>query len=119
MKIHFKIFLIRKKDENEIKEDEKLLYFIQAKEEFWAKEIFNDPKFENEFEQMVDSFDVKVNEAINFYNVLGGDKELLGDKKEFEEKEEKGEEGGEEGEEREQNQQNLGAKRKKKQKKFY
>ena len=115
-------FLSGKRGENEIKEDEKLLYFIQAKEEFWAKEIFNDPKFENEFEQMVDSFDVKVNQAIIFYNVLGGDKELLGDKKEFEEKEERGEEGGEEGgEERgEGNQnQNIIPKKKKKQKKFY
>ena len=28
-------FLIGKKDENEIKEDEKLLYFIEEKEEFW------------------------------------------------------------------------------------
>ena len=85
-------FLSGKRGENEIKEDEKLLYFIQAKEEFWAKEIFNDPKFENEFEQMVDSFDIKVNQAIIFYNVLGGDKELLGDKNEFEENEEKREE---------------------------
>ena len=113
-------FLSGKRGENEIKEDEKLLYFIQAKEEFWAKEIFNDPKFENEFEQMVDSFDVKVNQAIIFYNVLGGDKELLGDKKEFEEKEERGEEGGEEGgEERGEVNQNLNIipKKKKKQKK--
>ena len=39
---------------------------------------------------MVNSFDVKVNQAIMFYNVLGGHKELLGDKKEFEKKEEEG-----------------------------
>ena len=68
------------------------------------------------------SFDVKVNQAIIFYNVLGGDKELLGDKKEFEEKEERGEEGGEEGgEERGEGNQNLNIvpKKKKNKKKFY
>ena len=37
-------------------------------------------------------FDIKVNQSISFYNVLGGDKELLGDKNEFEENEEKREE---------------------------
>ena len=63
--------MIRKKDENELKEDETLLYFIQEKEEFWSKEIFNDLKFENEFDNMVNSFDVKINLAIIFYNVLG------------------------------------------------
>ena len=36
---------------------------------------------------MISAFEVKVNEAIDFYEVLGGDKELLGDKKEFEEDE--------------------------------
>ena len=34
---------------------------------------------------MIGSFDVKVNESLNFYDVLGGDMNLLGDKKEFEE----------------------------------
>ena len=34
---------------------------------------------------MVYSFTVNVNQAIKFYDILGGDKELLGDKKEFEE----------------------------------
>ena len=80
-------FLSGKRGENEIKEDENLLYFLQAKEEFWNKEIFNNPEFDNEFENMISAFEVKVNEAIDFYEVLGGDKELLGDKKEFEEDE--------------------------------
>ena len=34
---------------------------------------------------MIYSFTVNVNQAIKFYEILGGDKELLGDKKEFEE----------------------------------
>ena len=34
---------------------------------------------------MIYSFTVNVNQAIKFYDILGGDKELLGDKKEFEE----------------------------------
>ena len=38
---------------------------------------------------MINSFDIKINQAIIFYNVLGGNKELLGDKKEFEENEER------------------------------
>ena len=77
-------FLSGKRGENEIKEDENLLFFIRYKEDFWPKEIFNDKKFNEEFDQMIKSFLVNVNQAIKFYDVLGGDKELLGDKKEFE-----------------------------------
>ena len=110
-------FLSGKRGENEIKEDENLLYFIQVKEEFWEKEIFNNPKFDEEFENMVNAFDIKVNQSISFYNVLGGDKELLGDKNEFEDKddnEEKDEEINEE--EREVN---ILIPKKKKKKKYY
>jgi len=78
-------FLSGKRGENEVKEDENLLYFLQAKEEFWNKDLFNNPKFDEEFETMIYSFTVNVNQAIKFYDILGGDKELLGDKKEFEE----------------------------------
>ena len=78
-------FLSGKRGDNEIKEDENILFFIQNKEEFWSKEIFNNPLFDKEFEEMIGSFDVKVNESLNFYDVLGGDMNLLGDKKEFEE----------------------------------
>ena len=78
-------FLSGKRGENEVKEDENLLYFLQAKEEFWTKDLFNNNKFDEEFENMIYSFTVNVNQAIKFYEILGGDKELLGDKKEFEE----------------------------------
>ena len=60
------------KKKNEIKEDEKLLFFIEEKEEFWSKEIFNDLKLVNEFDNMVNSFYAKINLGIIFYNVLGG-----------------------------------------------
>jgi hypothetical protein len=80
-------FLSGKRGENEIKENEHLLYFIQAKEEFWDKTLFENPKFDEEFEKMIEEFTVNVCQAIDFYEVLGGDKELLGDKKEFEENE--------------------------------
>ena len=92
-------FLSGKRGENEIKEDENLLYFLQAKEEFWSKDLFNNPKFDEEFEKMIYSFTVNVNQAVKFYDVLGGDKELLGDKKEFEDIEKKEEEEKEKNEE--------------------
>ena len=77
-----------KREDNEIKDDDNLLYIIQTKEEFWPKEIIQDPKFNTEFKNMIYTFKVNVNQSIKFYDILGGDKELLGDKKEFEEKEE-------------------------------
>ena len=58
---------------------------------------------------MVNSFYVKIIQAIIFYNVFGWNKELLGDKKEFEKKE-----WGEVN-----LNQNIMPKKKKKQKKFY
>ena len=48
------------------------------------KTLFENPKFDEEFEKMIEEFTVNVCQAIDFYDVLGGDKELLGDKKEFE-----------------------------------
>ena len=78
-------YLSGKRGDNEIKEDENLLFFIQNKEEFWPKEIFNNQLFEKEFEEMIGSFNAQVNESLDFYEVLGGDMILLGDKKEFEE----------------------------------
>ena len=38
-----------KRGDNEIKDDDNLLYIIQTKEEFWPKEIIQDPKFKIEF----------------------------------------------------------------------
>ena len=76
-----------KRGDNEIKDDDNLLYIIQTKEEFWPKEIIQDPKFNIEFKNMIYTFKVNVNQSIKFYDILGGDKELLGDKKEFEEDE--------------------------------
>ena len=63
-----------KREEKEIKEFENLLYFFQSKEEFWSKDIFHNPEFDLEFENMLNSFSVNVNQAINFYEVLGGNK---------------------------------------------
>jgi hypothetical protein len=81
-----------KRGDNEIKDDDNLLYVIQTKEEFWPKEIIQDPKFNIEFNDMNSIFKIKVNQSVKFYDVLGGDKELLRDKKEFEEKDEENEE---------------------------
>ena len=67
-------FLGGKREEKEIKEFENLLYFFQSKEEFWSKDIFHNPEFDLEFENMLNSFSVNVNQAINFYEVLGGNK---------------------------------------------
>ncbi len=67
-------FLGGKRDEKEIKERENLLYFLQSKEEFWPKDKFHNPKFDVEFENLFNSFSINVNKAINFYEVLGGNK---------------------------------------------
>ena len=50
------------------------IYFLQAKEEFWNKDLFNNNKFDEEFENMIYSFTVNVNQAIKFYEILGGEK---------------------------------------------
>ena len=78
-------FLSGKRRESEIKEDINLLYFLQSKKEFWDKDLFDNDNFENEFEDMINSFTINVNQAIKFYDILGGGKELLDLKKEFEE----------------------------------
>ena len=73
-------YLTEKNEENEMKENENLLYLLQIKKEFWDKDIINNSKYNEEFNQMINSFEVKTNEAISFYRILKGDIKLLEDR---------------------------------------
>ena len=73
-------YLTEKNEENEIKENENLLYLLKIKKEIWDKDIINNSKFNEEFNQMMNNFEIKTNEAISFYRILKGDIKLLEDR---------------------------------------
>ena len=87
--------LTGKRDDLEINPDFELFSYLEYKEDIWNSEVFNNNHFSDEISQL-SSLDIHVNNAINFYDVLGGDKCLLGEKieqevinKEIKNKEEK------------------------------
>ena len=78
-------YLSGKRGENDIKEDDNLLDYLECKEELWDKDLINNHKFEEEIKTMKNSLSINVNQAIKLYDILGGDIELLDHKKEIEE----------------------------------
>ncbi len=65
-------YLMEKNEEKMFKENENLLYLIQIKQGLWDKDIINNFKFHEEFNQMINIFEVKSNQAISFYRELEG-----------------------------------------------
>ena len=66
-----------KRGENDVKEDDNIFLSLQYKEEVWKKYIFNDVNFDNDFEVLL-TIPIRNENAIDLYDVLGGDAELLG-----------------------------------------
>ena len=81
-------FLSGKRNENEVKENENILFFLQYKPDLWPKDFTEKKEFDNEIEEMMENFSVEVKQACKFYDVLGGDKNLINeyqkDKESFE-----------------------------------
>jgi hypothetical protein len=63
-------FLTGKRINRNIKDDENILYYLKEKEDLWSKTIFNDIKFEDEFNLMIKSFSIKINQSIELYKYL-------------------------------------------------
>ncbi len=63
-------FLTVKWINRNIKDDENILYYLKEKEDLWSKTIFNDIKFEDEFNLMIKSFSIKINQSIELYQYL-------------------------------------------------
>ena len=56
--------------------------YLQNKEEIWEKTMFYDKKFDQDMEKLVEEFsDIKLENSLTFYDVLGQDLELLGERK--------------------------------------
>ena len=65
-------YLNEKKEEDVIQGNENLLHLIQIKREFWDKDIISNSKFNEEFNQMINTFEITSEQAINFYRILNG-----------------------------------------------
>jgi len=83
--------LVGIREDLEIGENIELFSILLFKEDCWNKEIYNNNNFEQAIEQLK-TLDIRVGEILDLYDILGGDKVLLGDKikdKEDEKEEEK------------------------------
>ena len=63
-------FLSGKREDTEYKEEEPLLLFIEYKEDIWDKNVFNNDKFNDEIEEMRESFEVHTSQSVEFYEFL-------------------------------------------------
>ena len=61
-----------------VKVDDNIFYSLPYKPDLWSKEIYDNPKFSDEFEDITE-LDIKVKEAIDLCRVLGDDRELFGE----------------------------------------
>ena len=74
----FSRYLTGQRDDQEIKENENLMIILRYKEEIWDKNLYNNEKFDEEFDILQKEFlDVKINNAIKFFIALDGEKELI------------------------------------------
>ena len=60
------------------KKNENIMYMLMSKEDLWDKDIFNNDKFNTEMEEMID-MNIKVEQAVELWNVLGDDREIFGE----------------------------------------
>ena len=83
-------FLSGKREEQDISPEGELLLFLQYRGDIWKKEIRENANFEKEISELSE-FKILIRHAIDLYDVLGGDKILLGEevKKDIQNQEEK------------------------------
>lgn len=77
------------REDSEVNDNQELFDFLRYKEDCWNREISSSAKFEDEIENLK-KLNIKVGEALNLYEILGGDSSLLGEvvKKQVQEVEE-------------------------------
>ena len=83
-------FLSGKREQQDISPQNELFLYLQNREDIWKKEIKDNANFDEEISQLSE-IKILVQHSIDFYDVLGGDKILLGDEviKEIKNQEEK------------------------------
>ena len=75
-------FLSGRRSDEEFKATESILMYLQNKEEIWEKSMFYNEKFDQDMEKLFEEFsDIKLENSLTFYDVLGQDLELLGERK--------------------------------------
>ena len=81
--------LVGLREDSEVNDNQELFDFLRYKEDCWNREISSSAKFEDEIENLK-KLNIKVGEALNLYEILGGDSSLLGEvvKKQVQEVEE-------------------------------
>ena len=105
-------FLSGKRNEQEINCNFELFTYMQYREDIWKIEVRENNNFEREISELI-KINILAKNAINLYDVLGGDKILLGEevKKEIQIQEKKKEEENKEKIEEERNRVNRGRRR--------
>ena len=86
-------FLSGKRNAQDINPEFELFNYLQCREDIWKKEIKENANFDREMSEFIE-IGIQVKNALNLYEVLGGDKSLLGEevKKEMQIEEKKIEE---------------------------
>ena len=68
------------REDEEIKPTEDLFEYLRSKSDLWDLNIFNDSRFDEELNYLKSIFQIEVRHSVNFYDVLGGDKQIIEEK---------------------------------------
>ena len=71
--------LTGQRDDREINPDFEIFSFMEYKEDIWKNEVLNNANFSVELNELSE-IDIHVDNAVELYDALGGDKILLGEK---------------------------------------
>ena len=68
------------REDEEIKPNEDLFEYLRYKSDLWDLNIFNDSQFDEELNKLSSDLLIEVRHSVNFYDILGGDKQIYEEK---------------------------------------
>ena len=68
------------REDQEIKPNEELFEYLRNRSDLWDLNIYNDSRFEEELNKLSSDLLIEVRHSVNFYDILGGDKQIIEEK---------------------------------------
>ena len=68
------------REDQEIKPTEDLFEYLRSRSDLWDINIFNDSRFDEELNKLSSNLIIEVRHSVNFYDILGGDKQIYEEK---------------------------------------
>ncbi len=73
-------YLSGMREDQEIKPTEDLFEYLRNRSDLWDLNIYNDSRFDEELNKLSSDLLIEVRHSVNFYDILGGDKQIYEEK---------------------------------------